>query len=83
MRGIANGCGYQRIASSLLFIWLSIASLAKGQEVLPGTQPLTMEGDLASVMIDGIDRFLLDKIEQARRDRLATWPRPTKLKMTF
>lgn len=83
MRSIANGCGYQRIASSLLFILLSIASLAKGQEVLPGTQPLTMEGDLASVMIDGIDRFLLDKIEQARRDRFDTWPRPNETQNDF
>lgn len=30
---------------------------------LPGTQPLTMEDDLASQMVAGIDTFLLDKID--------------------
>jgi len=32
---------------------------------LPGTKPLAIEGDLASVMIDGIDRFLLGEIERS------------------
>lgn len=38
---------------------------------LPGTQPLTIEGDIASQMVDGIDRFLLRETEEsvARRER--------------
>jgi len=37
---------------------------------LPGAKPLTIEGDLASEMIDGIDRFLLRELERsaARRE---------------
>ena len=39
---------------------------ASAQELKPAdTTPLTMEGDLASQMVDGIDRFLLKEIEQA------------------
>ena len=38
---------------------------------LPGTKPLTAEGDLASQMVDGIDRFLLRETEEsvARRPK--------------
>ena len=40
------------------------------QELQPtGTTPLTMEGDLASQMVDGIDRFLLKEIEKAASSR--------------
>ena len=34
-----------------------------------GTAPLTIEGDLASQMVDGIDRFLLKEIEKAAASR--------------
>ncbi len=34
-----------------------------------GTVPLTIEGDLASQMVDGIDRFLLKEIEKAAASR--------------
>lgn len=34
-----------------------------------GTTPLTIEGDLASQMVDGIDRFLLKEIETAAATR--------------
>ena len=30
-------------------------------ETLPNTQPLTMEGDLATQMVDGIDRFFITR----------------------
>src|SRR5206468_176722 len=30
---------------------------------LPGTQPLTMDGDIAAQMVAGIDKFLLREIE--------------------
>ena len=32
---------------------------AATHEPLAGTQPLTMEGDIASQLVDGVDRFLL------------------------
>ena len=44
---------------------------------LPSTQPLTWTDDLASRMIDGIDRFLLDKTQQAVQRRPQYWHRDT------
>ncbi|MCS7304606.1 MAG: dienelactone hydrolase family protein [Thermoguttaceae bacterium] len=42
---------------------------------LEGTQPLELEGDIAFTMIDGIDRFLLRKIDQAAEKRETFWRR--------
>ena len=52
--------------------WLSISGFCQA-DPLPGTKPLTMEGDLASEMVAGIDRFLLGQIEQTRTERLKEW----------
>lgn len=60
--------------SILLLAALSIAatnSCIQAQETEPsGTAPLTIEGDLASQMVDGIDRFLLKEIEKAAASRV-------------
>lgn len=53
-----------RIAILLAASFLSSLALLRG-EPLPGTKPWTLEGDPASEMVDGIDRFLLKQIEQA------------------
>ncbi|MEZ6132101.1 MAG: hypothetical protein R3C59_25860 [Planctomycetaceae bacterium] len=37
------------------------------------TQPLTVDGDIASLMVDGIDTFLLKQIAQARQNRQRFW----------
>lgn len=43
---------------------------ASAQDLQPSdTAPLTMEGDLASQMVDGIDRFLLKEIEKTAATR--------------
>ena len=42
---------------------------------LPGTRPLELDGDIASHMIDGIDRFLLGEIEKSVERRAAYWNR--------
>ena len=42
---------------------------------LPGTQPLTMTGDIASAMVAGIDRFLLKQIDESTANREAYWNR--------
>ena len=46
-------------------VWILAVSPSVAQEVSGPTEtvPLTMEGDLASQMVDGIDRFLLKQIE--------------------
>ncbi len=41
--------------------------------VLPGTKPLTWEGDIAARMLDGVDRFLMREIEQSPARRTALW----------
>ena len=52
---------------------LTLPARAGDPEPLPGTRPLTQEGDLASAMIDGIDRFLLRKTEESVAGRAKYW----------
>lgn len=43
-------------------------------KVLPGTQPLTWDGDITSTLVDGVDRFLLKQLEQEEKKREQHWP---------
>jgi len=43
--------------------------------VLPGTEPLTLEGDVASHLVDGVDRFLLAEIAKSVERRAGHWKR--------
>ena len=45
------------------------------EQVLPGTSPLTQDGDLAEQMEDRIRRFLLRRVQDAPQQRLALWQR--------
>jgi dienelactone hydrolase len=60
------------VVSSLLV--LCAATVARAGS-LPGTQPLTVEGDLAAQMVDGIDRFLLRETEASIAGRPDFWKR--------
>jgi dienelactone hydrolase len=42
---------------------------------LPGTQPLTMTGDIASELVAGVDRFLLRQTDESTAGRAAYWKR--------
>src|SRR5438874_809320 len=42
---------------------------------LPGTDPLTLEGDIASQLVDGVDKFLLREIDEAAGKRETFWKR--------
>lgn len=61
--------------------WLGVATLANGVETgeqLPGTEPFAPGDDLsadalASQLVDGVDRFLLDEIDAAREQRREAW----------
>ncbi|MCB9768885.1 MAG: hypothetical protein H6752_11885 [Candidatus Omnitrophica bacterium] len=44
-------------------------------KALPGTQPLTLEGDLAAEMVSGIRQFLLDKTSEVKQRRVQFWDR--------
>lgn len=63
------------VLSGILGAWSDGARfMATAQEVAPvGTQPLTLEGDLASSMVAGIDRFLLRQLDEAEGKRQARW----------
>lgn len=56
---------------SLLVLMLGLTDL-HGQvpsKVFPGTAPLTLTGDIASQLVEGVDRFLLREIAAAGRAR--------------
>ena len=42
---------------------------------LPGTEPLLLEGDIASHLVDGVDRFLLREVERSVEKRSPYWKR--------
>lgn len=53
----------------------SAGSAAMSELVLPGTAPLTMQGDLAAQMVDGIRQFLLRRTMEAAQERERLWKR--------
>jgi hypothetical protein len=58
-----------------LVLIVATPSMAQTIDTYPGTKPLTNEGDIASEMIDGVDRFLLREIEQSVDGRAQHWKR--------
>ena len=61
-----------------LFILASLFvqhSRAAGPEPLPGTRALDVQGDLASQMVAGIDKFLLREIDKSVERRAQHWKR--------
>jgi dienelactone hydrolase len=58
---------------SWLVVEFTIAATMFAAEPLPGTAPLEMEGDIASQLVDGVDRFLLRKIDEAAAERDRRW----------
>jgi len=53
----------------------AFAVVAQDNAPLPGTSPLTMQGDLSAQMVEGIDKFLLREIERAPEARTKLWQR--------
>jgi len=61
-----------------LLVIMSQASRAVAQQSgppLPGTNPLTMSGDIASELVAGVDRFLLRQIDESTARRANYWKR--------
>src|SRR6266850_387341 len=61
----------------VLFCWV-VAGRCYGVEEpkwLAGTKPLTMEGDLSSQMVAGIDKFLMQEIARSVNERTNLWKR--------
>jgi dienelactone hydrolase len=60
------------------FVCLSVVKSARCQETgpaLPGTKPLHTTGDVASDLVAGVDRFLLEQIEKSSSNRARYWKR--------
>ncbi len=55
--------------------WSGLTSIGAPIETLPGTQPLTWDGDLSAKMVQGIDTFLTREIERSTEERLKLWHR--------
>ena len=53
----------------------SIPENEVGGARLPATRPLTLKGDIASHLVDGVDRFLLREIEKSIERRAKYWNR--------
>jgi dienelactone hydrolase len=55
--------------------WADEPRPVKDGESLPGTQKLTMEGDVAAQLVAGVDKFLLREIEKSVDRRAQFWKR--------
>ena len=64
-----------RILNLAFATWLALASLVNAQALLPDAKPLTLEGDIAAQLVDGVDRFLLREIDQSVAGRAKHWQR--------
>ena len=61
---------------STIVFWASIPIvLAADGPPLDGTKPLTLEGDIASTLVDGVDRFFLKKTAESQANRASYWKR--------
>src|SRR6266404_5786750 len=59
----------------LLALTSGFIGSAQNVAVLPGTQPLTLQGDLSAQMVAGIDAFLSREIERSVAERQIFWKR--------
>ena len=66
-----------RLSKQLLVVLLGAAALVfpAFSQPLPGTAPLEMDGDIASNLVAGADRFLLRKLDQSESGRAQYWHR--------
>ena len=53
---------------------LPIAGPAK---TLVATSPLEIQGDIASQLVEGVDRFLIKELDRSIQRRLVLWPKPS------
>jgi dienelactone hydrolase len=57
----------------LLSLLLLVISSSVHAEPLPGTKPLTREGDLAAQMVEGIDKYLMHELAASVERRKEHW----------
>lgn len=59
----------------MLFTLGVFVANTSAQDQIAGTAALTMEGDIASALVDGVDRFLLKELDKSVERRAAFWKR--------
>ncbi len=64
-----------RLDELLAIAWLAAPACICGAHPVAGTAPLTLQGDLASNMVAGVDRFLLRKLDESSATRSRFWHR--------
>jgi dienelactone hydrolase len=63
---------------ALIWSFLSVVPEPQsGIDTLPGTRPLVMQGDIASQLVEGVDRFLLSELARSVDRRAVHWKRDT------
>ena len=68
-----------RVCLAFVFAVLMSTHLVAADPVpLPNTAPLTMEGDVAMQLVEGVDKFLLRKIDASAAARDKLWPMDVK-----
>src|SRR5205807_862628 len=55
-------CRMRRLTMAFYLPFLCLGTGAARAEPLPGTRPLTGEGDLAARMVEGIDKYLMREL---------------------
>ncbi len=66
----------KRIGVLGTLVWVFAVFNLQAQQTntpLPGTEPLTWQGDLASELVAGVDRFLLRELERSVEQRSVYW----------
>src|SRR5436190_7320074 len=66
---------HRLFATCLLLLFASFGASSNADEPVPlaGTRPLTMEGDIASQLVDGVDKFLLRELGKSVARRAKFW----------
>jgi len=70
---MGNGNMHRIISLAVVLAATAITLRAAEPDTLPGTEPLTVEGDIAAQMVAGIDKFLLRKIDESVEKRKQHW----------
>ena len=66
-----------KLYACALLAFCCVDAVSVGQDTLPNTSPLTIEGEIDSLLVAGVDRFLLRKIDESTAARSAKWNRDT------
>lgn len=61
------------LTTFVLVVVYSPTVTSQSQSKIPGTEPLTLEGDIASHLVAGVDRFLLGELEKSVERRARHW----------